>query len=426
MNRALYLLLAVLCSTPSLIAQHADLSQISDLDLSDYRARYERRPSWYVSGNMNYFTERFSSSAVTRFRMHTNTDQAISNYSVYIAPSLSWNEGSISDLFRLENQLEYNKQYFLRPKTSLGHELHLNTSWYQFLGQERSPSRVTPDAAASIYFAKGRVEYAEDALLAAWTAQDLYEAGSISSPSKQDVMALAQTITTLIGNRTFDLRRRRIYELEQLSDKIQALYPGMEVDFRFFSILNDNWTFANRQTLPHGKEWRVGLRTQANRAYSYRNNLETTYSGHQMLGVFTQYQINTIRNTKRSDSWQFGVELALDERVSKLTSFPAFGRERFNGKLYSSYTYRWIPNSRLASNWTNRMSFDRSNRKNTAGEWNTPASIVSFDSNLDINLFMSYQWRLFVDVDIDSWYIFETKQLKFNHFLGIGSTYDIL
>ena len=40
--------------------------------------------------------------------------------------------------------------------------------------------------------------------------EDLREAGVISSYSPEDITTLARTITDIIGNRTFDIRRRRI------------------------------------------------------------------------------------------------------------------------------------------------------------------------------------------------------------------------
>ena len=76
--------------------------------------------------------------------------------------------------------------------------------------------------------------------------------------------ALARSITFIIGNRVFDLRRRRIYGLEQLQQTLLERGITQEESFQLFAILNDNWAFANRATLTHGNRFSYGLSSSSN------------------------------------------------------------------------------------------------------------------------------------------------------------------
>lgn len=244
-------------------------------DIGQYRARFERRPFLELDPSLNYSglltnqfnQDRHSGGAFLEglWREQSNLDERQQAWTVLGRVSFgreefedpdrqdqSFKQASINATFNQTNYNDKNRFWGFRG----GAFINALDRDNEILVSDRFTNiSIQP----GLFFGGGRIEFAEDALLANWMMDDLLEVGAIDSATPEQRLALAQRVTSIIGNRTFDFRRRRIYELQQLQQLFQEENIGVSDDFLLFAVLNDNWAFANRATLPHGKQWTVGV-----------------------------------------------------------------------------------------------------------------------------------------------------------------------
>lgn len=270
-----FVCLAFLACTSALLAQNGLY------DLSNYKARFERRPGLQVSGragingaydktslpgnsfsissNSFGFLNRNTDTLVATNSFTSNLRSSISSRNSSALPSAPSTASFYTAEFDLGTERLYyqpNRQKFWGWRGTLKATQEGNNTPNSFADSELA---ATP----SLFRGLGRIEFAEDALLATWMMQDLRDAGVINTYSAEDLEFLARTITDIIGNRVFDNRRRRIYELKQLTQTLLESGLVEEESFDLFAVLNDNWAFANRATLRHGSLFRYGIQGAA-------------------------------------------------------------------------------------------------------------------------------------------------------------------
>lgn len=224
-------------------------AQTDTFELSSYKARFERRPAMSLNGQAsfrgyygNYREAENSGSGFARLTWQElrNTDKLISSW--FLSGSLQGGFGRSTSLSAetydagyLNTTIQRERTHYYRENrfwgwggalNANGNLISLNNS--RSLGLGLSPT---------VFRGLGRIEYAEDALLANWMLENLRETGVIGNFTPDDITALARTITDIIGNRTFDLRRRRIYELDQLQSTVRKRGLADRESFPLFAIL---------------------------------------------------------------------------------------------------------------------------------------------------------------------------------------------
>ncbi|MEL7421766.1 MAG: hypothetical protein AAFN81_02190 [Bacteroidota bacterium] len=408
---------AILCKllfllfTGTLFAQSYDIGQ--------YRARFESRPFLEVTPRISYasiFTNadvdqdnhqgRLSASAV--WREQSNLDHRILSWSLGGNGGFSLQEYDNPDLpdlssndFSLQGSVEqYN---YGDSKTFWGFRGNASIDIQnRNEGEDPADRRRAISINPGLFIGTGRIEFSEDALLANWMMDDLLEAGVITSASPEQRLALAQRVTSIIGNRTFDFRRRRIYELKQLHTLFQEEEMAIADDFLLFAVLNDNWGFANRAVLPHGQRWQFGLDLGGN--YSFRS-LPFAIDGFIALASpYINFQHANIHHNNAATIWE--VELVgsytdfLDEGSNGVPSFSAIPEWR--GAFNLQHSYVWLPISRTTLRWTNSINVDFEDFKRRDFSFQQKIWDINLESVLQWDYFITYNWRLTLNAGIIS------------------------
>lgn len=382
-------------------------------DLNDYKARFDRRPGLSINPRLSAFgvfdpdeLARHSQNVdiVSRGFLFSNTDRKIDNraFSNRLFAGSETNE-DINGRYNIavvQVNLSREVLHYNRPNNKFwGWSLLSNVyGGYTGIQNEFNNTSGSLSLNPSVFWGAGRIEFAEDALLARWMLQDLVAADVVSDYQSQDVERLARTITDIIGNRTFDFRRRRIYELRRLKDAVMESGLVQEESFDLFAVLNDNWAFALREPLTHGSRFQYGLanRTGWNRAFS------SWFGGQSQLplsvGGFAEYLISRI-NARQNGGHEWTFRLSSDYRVVFIDSGDtewANVREEQSTTLRVGYVYKWLPNSRTEWSWSTNAS------GSVNLPWNTNANALlssnqyqgNLSTRLNLNQFISYRWRI--------------------------------
>ena len=238
--------------------------------------------------------------------------------------------------------------------------------------------------------------------------------------------ALARNITFIIGNRVFDLRRRRIYGLEQLQQTLLERGITQEESFQLFAILNDNWAFANRATLTHGNRFSYGLSTSSNGTIERFEEQEDTDRNLEVeVGGFAEYTRSRIVNNNGSAVFTAGLQLAHYLDLSKANEETTENiSEGWMGELYLTYNRTWLPNSRTVFIWENTFATGRILQTN-AGRDNSYQFFYQerLWSSLRTTYFVNYQWSFTAELGFNLFYYRDRDRVSFNPHFSFRTNY---
>lgn len=134
------------------------------------------------------------------------------------------------------------------------------------------------DLEVSLLAGWGRIEHVEDARLAVYILDDLIKAGKLSREvTDEDIQQLAETISRLQNERFFDNREKQIWQLQQLDSVMQTLGLTESADMAYFTLLKDNWDYANGPVRSSGFQLAGGFRSGMDLAYSLIENRNNFY-----------------------------------------------------------------------------------------------------------------------------------------------------
>jgi hypothetical protein len=431
----------LLCVLACLVSTNDLLSQERVYDLSNYKARYELRPGMRLYGGSNFNGDYArEDKAFQNFRLNSSvswfmnriTEDRISFWNTdsqmtfFIGPTGSSRFNQGDDRVFLSSRIFINSQRdnFYKPSRFWGWSSNTGLTDYRS-SQDEGYRYNTLFVNGSLYLGSGRIEFAEDALLANWMLEDLQTAGITSNYTAEDVEALALTITDIIGNRVFDFRRRRIYELEQLQKTLLNRGVTQEETFQLFAILNDNWAFANRATLTHGNRFSYGLST--NSFGNIERWLETDLTDRNLnleLGGFAEYTRSRIVNNNGSVSLSAGLQLDHFVRLSKENEEGTENnREGWTSDLFLSYERTWLPNSRTEFSWVNTFSVNRVLQTNVGTDLSRFINRERLSSLLEMDYFINYQWSFVARLGFDLQHERNLEQLRFEPYFSFDTNY---
>jgi hypothetical protein len=407
------------------------LAQERLYDLSNYKARYELRPGMRLNFSSdfggNYAREQaafqrgrlFSS---TNWFMNRNTDERISFWSFDSWMRFSFGSPGSSPFNPGENQTNLAGRISINSRRDNYREPEKFWGWstdsqvyHSRSSQDRSSRSSRLSFQGRLYRGKGRIEFAEDALLANWMLEDLQKAGVISNYEAEDVEALALTITDIIGYRVFDFRRRRIYELEQLQQTLLERGVTQEESFQLFAILNDNWAFANRAVLTHGNRFAYGIETSVAGMTRYQREDDFTDRDLDLgFGGFAEYTRSRIINNNGSASFTTGLQLVHYVGLSKVNSEDTTtDGQGWSGEVYLTYLRKWLPNSRTEFSWNNTLAVNHILQTNASVNSNSSLTGERLTSSLLTQYFINFQWSFAAGVGFDLQYERAPDQLRF-------------
>ncbi|NBC07366.1 MAG: hypothetical protein GVY26_09255 [Bacteroidetes bacterium] len=431
----------MMCALASLLLSNDLMGQERVYDLSNYKARYELRPGMRLYGGSDFEGDYArEDKAFQNFRLNSSvswfmnriTDNRISFWnmnsqmSFFTGPigNSRFNQGDNRTVLSNRVSISSRRDNFYKPRKFWGWSNNTRLTDYRS-SQDEGYRYNTLFVNGSLYLGSGRIEFAEDALLANWMLEDLQTAGITSNYTAEDVEALALTITDIIGNRVFDFRRRRIYELEQLQKTLLNRGVTQEETFQLFAILNDNWAFANRATLTHGNRFSYGLST--NSFGNIERWLETDFTDRNLnleLGGFAEYTRSRIINNNGSVSLSAGLQLDHYIRLSKRNGEDTENdREGWSGNLFVSYERTWLPNSRTEFSWINTFSVNRILQTNVGFDFSEFLNRERLSSRLQMDYFINYQWSFVARVGFNLQHERSSDQLRFEPYFSFDTNY---
>lgn len=412
-------------------------AQTDTFDLSSYKARFERRPAMSLAGQANfhgnYGMDQTAENAADMsgafyWQELRNTDALISTWwlSGGLQGAFGQSGGSNNDSYNaggMSVNSQWEQSHYYRPGRFRGFGGTLQ-SIGSLSSLNNNSQNLSIKLAPAVFMGRGRIEFAEDALLASWMIEDLEEAGVTGGHSSEDIAALARTITDIIGNRTFDFRRRRIYELERLQSTLRERGLAEEESFALFAILNDNWAFANRSSLPHGNRLTYGLEADAYSRWAHFNDFSSTQFYNYGLG-FVEYTRARIINNNGGGQWAARLAGGYYYSLRKVNEENwQRGRDGVLAQARLSYTRLWLPSSRTTISWVNVASV-------TLGltEALNPLSFTENEARwislLNMDYFINYQWSFRLRASANFVYRGTPDQLGFVPNLNFSTYYYI-
>ncbi len=409
------------------------LIQAQSYDISQYQARYERRPFLEINPSINYSG---TFSDFDNFVNHGGGGNL----------SIDWREQSNLDnrirTFSVSGQAQFFRREFKSSGTTdisqkgaslfAGIEQYNYTTEKKFWGfrgglslnaQDQNDFALNSDRFTDIslqpglFFGIGRIEFAQDALLANWMMDDLLEQQVIGATTPEQRELLAQRITSIIGNRTFDFRRRRIYELQQLQQLFTEENIAIDNEFMLFAVLNDNWAFANRAALPRGKRWQFGV--DAGGLYHYQSQPiagdDFTVSGR----PYANYTSGKIIGNNASSIWTAELSAYYQTGLDGAT-LPFAEGESYGGVASLNHRLVWLPISRTTLSWTNQIAGQLGTRIPNGAQDGLKENRLNFLSVLTWDYFVTYNWSFVLNVGVagqfndQDFFDFHTVRPSFN------------
>jgi len=229
---------------------------------------------------------RYANSATTQSEKHISLGTGIGSSSSYHRDNLEsskyeYNSGRFShyenlDISALNRSYDKKQNYFevdgswatIFNGNSEQHRVHSGDTLLS--STELNVKEFSSSVTGSFLVGHGRIEQVQDARLALFILDDLHRLNREKHiASNEEVMALAQLITSLKYKRFFDDRLRKIAEITAIDVFLQKEGIAGTPDAAYFTSLNDNWNYANNPVRYSGKRIFTGL--NANLGYQYSN-----------------------------------------------------------------------------------------------------------------------------------------------------------
>ena len=178
--------------------------------------------------------------------------------------------------FNSINRIYYQNKFFFEP------DIHIYGSanwWKEDDKSEFTLAKsdiISTEIEIPLLIGHGRIEQIQDARLAVYIFEELLKAGRISKiPGDEEIIEFSRLISKLKNERYFDYRIKKMEEIEKVDSFLQSKGLITSPDARYFTIVNDNWDYAQGPIRESGKRLSGGLIPEYSYFYS---NLETTYS----------------------------------------------------------------------------------------------------------------------------------------------------
>lgn len=189
-------------------------------------------------------------------------------------------------------QVDYYQGYSRSETDSI--EETTGIIYYHSMDQSNS-TRV--NARLPILIGYGRIERTEDARLAVYILDDLKKLNKLTrEPTEAEITELAQVIAQLKNERFFDVRHKKIWEIEQLDSFLVKTGLVSDIDAAYFTSVKDNWDYAS------GPKRETGFRISAGVMPGYFYSFHHSNNSYSSSGVSIYDYI--FENILKSTSFQ--------------------------------------------------------------------------------------------------------------------------
>jgi hypothetical protein len=288
---------------------------------------------------------------------------------------------------------------------------------------------VSAEIEIPLLIGHGRIEQIQDARLAIYIFEELQKAGRISKmPGNEDILEFSRLISTLKNERYFDYRIKKMQEIEKVDSFLQAKGFVTTADARYFTIVNDNWDYAQGPVRESGKRLSGGLVPN----FSYSNNrIETTYSSpddtseqkiiQKNLGI--KMQASYVIEKPVNLHWQRSMSVTIaygydkDLNTSKLSENPEtksdFGQMELEAGI--NYGMGYYPNSRTEITGLVSLDFHQAGRKDNLDQPLEKINTYGVEPKfaLDLHYYISPQFRLNIFYNI--YYYYTNNHYKYDN-----------
>jgi hypothetical protein len=370
-----------------------------------------RRNSYAGNLNLNYYHFRYTEKYLGQFNAFASGQ--LNNYK---SKNDNSNSSSYNNLlnFALSNINRFYKQNsnFLEVDAEFS-VLH-NKDHSESLSDENSIDQFTAFLSIPVSIGHGRIEPVQDLRLAIYILEELNKAGRIKSlPSDQVLLEMAKEISRIKRQRFFDTRIRKIKELQVVDSFLVANNIVSSNDITYFTILNDQWSYAYGPERTAGFAVNFGIddNIEINRTNQdgningipYKN--ETDVNSYYLAG-FSQVRydkpINLYWQTSATLKLSYGFELTRDRKNQNISELN-YRTDIFNTSV--SYSIQFIPNSRTSAGLSLSGIYIDSKSDRKTGD-PAPAGSRITEKNINciagfnVNYYFSPQFRINLNSDL--------------------------
>lgn len=317
--------------------------------------------------------------------------------------------------FEILPQYQSEYRYYYVPNKFWGYTLNIESEYAHTFSRTQNTAQklnsLVVDVRPAFQFGWGRLEPIDDVFLAKFMVDDLKETGILTQDlTQEELFSLGSLMAFVRNQRIFDFRRLRMYELTEIDRWFTESGLVPDQDFRYFTILNDNWMFAFRNTRFSGNRlsFSIGPSVRWNDNNLGDGNSERARIG---LNIGANYQVHNPIN----QYWQSVSEIAgglifncntCGEGVDNLL-FPF---------VRAGQTYSWYPNSRTRVHAYGFASYSPNFR--TGDVNNITSHSVASGLSFSADYFLSFQLRVRAELG----YVFRFTDVNSDEVTGIDFT----
>jgi hypothetical protein len=321
-------------------------------------------------------------------------------------------------------------------------------------------------ASVPLLIGTGRIEAVQDARLALYILDDLTKSGDLKkAPNKDEVLALARFITETKNKRYFDSRLRKIAEITAIDSFLIAKDLKSQSDASYYTLLNDNWDFAQGPVRESGSRFSLGLIPAFNHFKSIEklhyqdtvyllgtNEMELTNKSDNLgndlgLDFVAAYKLEKPTNLywQHSTNIQAGYSLLKSQNDystflnDSVTSDDSYFYHKPNLQMQIGHDIGYYPTSRTSIILGLDASYQQYwNRESKNDETEVKTRISSLEGGLNLNCSYYFSPQLRLSVFVNSWYNYDysnqdgvaqtstiTKDNKFQAVYSARLTYSL-
>jgi hypothetical protein len=341
--------------------------------MDDYANNYTSANSFNLSGSYFKYTNTANLQRNRTFDFNTSANLSIEsndNNSLLITDKFLF--GSNFQLRFNEESRFYRNQIHFNYLSLLAYTAVTTNFSKEVINDELvskglgNGNRITLDLKLGI--GKGRLENVSDAVMALFILQDLEKKLGSKYTSNQ-LENIAKGITQINNRRYLDFRYKTIEQLTALDSVLQENDLVTDKSILYYTTINDNWLYTNRQLRQSGKRWTYFLNPIVTINNSFENSQEMktinyytmdkslTQSYDGLVGVVYDYSTQKSLYTERSYGFSVlgGINYYLNLKKNYYDSFPPPTDingpvKNTSGMLYGKLNLYWQhlyqPNSR--------------------------------------------------------------------------------
>lgn len=371
-----------------------------------------------------------------------------------------------------ENRFYNDKNHFFELDMSLSgytgsnrYKASNDMPSYPF-NNESSNTNYYISASVPLLVGTGRIEAVQDARLAVYILDDLTKSGDLKKTANTDeVLALSKFITETKNKRYFDSRLRKIAEITAIDSFLIAKDLKNQSDASFYTLLNDNWDFAQGPVRESGSRFSAGLSPNLTHYFSS----ETLYYQDTVILSGTDNMNYTNKSDRQGNTlgldfiaayklerptnlyWQHSTNIQAGYSLLKsqydyntflndsVTSEDSYFYHKPNLQMQIGHDIGYYPNSRTSIILGLDASYQQYwNRESKNDETEVKTRISRLEGGLNLNCSYYFSPQLRLSVFVNSWYNYDysnqdgvaqtstiTKDNKFQAVYSARLTYSL-